>query len=88
VTKLAWGNNPPSASPTIGRREIGDRCPNCDYPTDLPIEGVFPVVAETTPSTPTWTCTHCGWTISAPRHERDNKSPGVPFPNSGLFGPT
>jgi RNase P subunit RPR2 len=89
VSDLAWGKHPPSAIPVDGRREIGDRCPNCDYPTDLPVQGVFPVVAESTPSSPTWTCTHCGWTMTAPHHEErhDNRSPGVPFP-SGPYGLT
>jgi rubredoxin len=79
MTKLAWGSHPMSGVPVEGRREIGDRCPNCDYPIDLPVQGEFPVVAETTPSTPTWTCSHCGWTISAPHHDPEPiPQPGVP----------
>jgi hypothetical protein len=59
-----------------GHREIGDRCPNCDWPTDVPVEGVFPVVMEVAPpSSATWTCTHCGWTMKSSRHGADNHRP-------------
>lgn len=61
----------------LGGREIGDSCPNCGFDTDIPVEGVFPVVMESAPpSAASWTCTHCGWTMVTSRHEpRDNRTP-------------
>lgn len=59
-----------------GRREPGDRCPNCDWPTDLPIEGVSPVVMEKAPpSSASWRCSHCGWTMVTSRFGTDNLVP-------------
>lgn len=84
MSGLAWGSHPPSGAPFEGRKELGDRCPNCDYPTDVPVEGVFPVVMETEPSAGTWVCSHCGWTMRSARHGADNKKPGVPFPSVGV----
>lgn len=81
MSKLAWGEHPRSGAGFEGRKEHGDRCPNCNYPTDLPVQGTFPVVIEATPSTGHWTCSHCGWSINVPRHEpiHNNRTPGVPL---------
>lgn len=76
---LAWGSHPPSGAPFEGRHEIGDRCPNCDYPIDVPVQGEFPTAVESIPSTGNWTCSHCGWTMRAAFHGNGTESQ-VPRP--------
>lgn len=86
--KLAWGKAPRSSQAFDTRHEIGDRCPNCDWPTDTPPgSGVF-AEAGTTPTSVHWTCSHCGWEFKASYHEPtfNNQEPGAVRTMSASIG--
>lgn len=62
--------------PVLAGREIGDECPACGWPTDMPVEGVFPTVMEhAPPASASWTCEHCGWVMISSRFGADNLVP-------------
>lgn len=74
MSPLPWTRGAPKPVPAsipIPGRERGTHCPNCDYP----IYENQQAAANTTPSVAGWTCSHCGWSMSAPQFGRDDLTP-------------
>lgn len=72
VGKTSWSKPQPNSVPIPGQRERGTHCPNCDFPIDDP-----KAVVAKTPTSASWTCSHCGWVMRASYHgPNDNRQPG------------